>query len=368
MQEIKYIILMQPLKVQTLLKNKLHARNIFLIIFLFNLLFYLFCLQYGLTVFDFSKNANTDGAAYYKIALDPFSDPPVDSGFRYATFLYPVLTYFIAQGNANLTAISMEVINIIFFSASVAIFYKIVKVEGYGISTIFYAFSPIMLISTHGGMNEPLFFFLIFTSYLLFRESKLGRSSVFLSLACLTRPDFVVFTFPFFIREKKANWMKYFMLPLATISIHGLYLVSRFGLEHFLRFTSGIDSGIAHSMLGIPFYTFFQNRFFGGVDTPMITGFNLIVNEVITWSVFIAVIMSIIILTKNREDKFSLYLLIVSSIVQPAYSYFAGYFRLVSLAPSIYKMPTVIFKNNSLLIFSIIYAICGIILLVAWFI
>ena len=217
---------MELSKVQILLKKKLHARNIFLIVFLFNLLFYLFCLQYGLTVFDFSRDANTDGAAYYKIALDPFSDPPVDSGFRYATFLYPLLTYFIAQGDPNLTAISMEVINIIFFSASVAIFYKIVKVEGYGISTIFYAFSPIMLISTHGAMNEPLFFFLIFTSYLLFRENKFGKSSVFLSLACVTRPDFVVFTFPFFIMEKKDNWMKYFMIPLATISIHGLYLVS----------------------------------------------------------------------------------------------------------------------------------------------
>ena len=49
---------MQQLKVlQMLLKNKLHARNIFLIIFVFNLIFYLFCLEYGLTVFDFSKNA-----------------------------------------------------------------------------------------------------------------------------------------------------------------------------------------------------------------------------------------------------------------------------------------------------------------------
>lgn len=351
-----------------LLTKKINARNIFLIILVFNLIFYLFCLQYGLTIFDFSENANTDGASYYKIALDPFSDPPVDSGFRYATFLYPLLTYFIAQGDPNLTAISMELINIIFFAASVAVFYKIVKVDGHGISTVFYAFSPIMLISTHGAMNEPMFFFLIFTSYLLFRENKFLKSSVSLGLACIARPDFAVFTFPFFIMERKGNWIKYLMIPIATISIHGLYLVSRFGLEHFLRFTSGIGSGIAHSMLGIPFYTFFQNRFFGGVDTPMITGYNLIVNEIITWSVFLAVTMSIILLIKKREDKFSLYLLIFSSIVQPAYSYFAGYFRLVSLAPSIYKMPTAILKNTSLIIFSIIYTICGIVLLVAWFI
>ena len=54
---------MELSKVQILLKKKLHARNIFLIVFLFNLLFYLFCLQYGLTVFDFSRDANTDGAA-----------------------------------------------------------------------------------------------------------------------------------------------------------------------------------------------------------------------------------------------------------------------------------------------------------------
>ena len=60
-----------------LLTKKIDAKNIFLIILVFNLIFYLFCLEFGLTIFDFSKDANTDGASYYKIALDLVLDMPL---------------------------------------------------------------------------------------------------------------------------------------------------------------------------------------------------------------------------------------------------------------------------------------------------
>jgi len=352
----------------SILNYKINMKTIFISFLVLHFSFYIFGLWSGLTIFNFADQANTDGAAYYKIALNPFSDPPVDAGFRYATFLYPLITYIFAQGDPNITAIVMEIINIIAFSASISLFYKIVKDEGYRMATIFYAFNPIMLISTHGVMNEPLFFALIFGSMIFFKEKEFLKSAIVLSFACLARPDFAIFVFPFFLVGDNKKFLKFMIIPVSTLMLHGTYLVSRFGLEHFLRFTSGVESGYPHSMLGIPFYTFFQNRFYGGIDTPMITGMNLVVNEIITWSMFFAVIASIyIIMSKRHDDKFSLYLLISSSIVQPAYSYFAGYFRIAALAPSIYKLPCIIFKGKTLSIISLLYIIASMTLLFGWF-
>ena len=57
-------------------------RKLFLLIFSFNLFFFLFGLALGYDVHHFADKAGTDGTAYYNIALDPFSSSPTESGFR----------------------------------------------------------------------------------------------------------------------------------------------------------------------------------------------------------------------------------------------------------------------------------------------
>ena len=343
-------------------------RKLFLLIFSFNLFFFLFGLALGYDVHHFADKAGTDGTAYYNIALDPFSSSPTESGFRYATFLYPLLTYLIAQGNPFATALTMELINITAFSFSVVIFSKSVSLDNIRSSTLFYAFNPILLISVHGGMNEPLFFASMFAALYYFRIDNFKFSAISLAFASLARPDFVIFAFPFFLLTKNRKFVPYFLIPLITITAHGLHLVYRFGLEHFLRFSTGIDSGYPHSMIGIPFRTFFQNRFYGGVDTFIITGLNYYINEVITWSIFFALILSVYFIYKKKHlDYFSLSLIVFGSVLQPAYSFFSGYFRFASMIPYLYKIPGLTLNNKLLTIFSFLYLIFGISILFAWF-
>ena len=77
------------------LNNQLKdERKLFLLIFGFNLLFFISGLALGYDVHHFADKADTDGASYYNIALDPFSSSPEESGFRHATFLL-VLSCFL---------------------------------------------------------------------------------------------------------------------------------------------------------------------------------------------------------------------------------------------------------------------------------
>ncbi len=354
--------------IHSFFSNLKDGRKLFLLIFSLNLLFFLSGLVLGYDVYHFANEADTDGTSYYNIALDPFSSSPEESGFRHATFLYPLLTYLIAQGNPFYTALTMEIINIIAFSISVVLFYRVASLDGLQFSTIFYALNPILLISTHGGMNEPLFFALMFGALYYFKIDNYMFSAIFLAFAAITRPDFIIFSFPFFFFAKGKKFVPYFLIPCVALLLHGIHLISRFGLDHFLKFTSGVDSGFPHSMLGIPFATFFQNRFFGGVNTPMITGLNYFINEFLAWSLFFAAMLSVYLIYKKKHvDYFSLSLIIFGSIIQPAYSFFSGYFRFISMTPYLYKLPVLLLNKRFLFPVAFVYAICSIFLLVAWF-
>ena len=354
--------------IQSLSNHLKDNRKLFLVIFSFNLLFFLLGMALGYDVHHFADKANTDGTSYYNIALDPFSSSPEESGFRHATFLYPLLTYIIAQGNPFATALTMEIINIIAFSVSVVMFSKVVSLDNSKSATLFYAFNPILLISTHGGMNEPLFFAFMFGALYYFKIDNFKLSAILLAFASLTRPDFVIFSFPFFLFSKNRNFLPYFLIPSFALFVHSLHLVYRFGFDHFLKFTSGVDSGFPHSMLGIPFQTFFQNRFFGGINTPVITGANYFINEFIAWSIFFALLLSIyFIYNKKHIDYFSLSLIVFGSVIQPAYSYFSGYFRFISMTPYLYKLPGLTLNNRLLSIVGIIYIASSIFLLFGWF-
>lgn len=351
------------IKVSSLIR--VNTFTIFIGFLLMNLAFYLIGLSLGKTVFNFANQANTDGISYFKIALAPFKDPPVDSGFRYATFLYPLLVSLIAGGNEFLTAAAMEVINIIAFSASVSVFYQIAKADGFPSAAVFYAFNPILLISMHGGMNEPLYFALMFGGLLAFRREKFVYASILLSLAVISRPDFFIFALPYFIIAKGRKFLPYLLIIITTIAGYGYYLVSRFTLEHFVGFARGSD---VPPQLGIPFGTFLYNRFFGATGTFQLRGFSLILNETIAWAIFGATLLSLYFTVKKRHrDGLSLSLIAFGSMIQPAYSYFSGYFRFISMAPYLYKVPNLILPGKFLKFLAFVYAVAGFRILVAWF-
>jgi hypothetical protein len=344
---------------------RINSFAIFAAFLILNFAFYIIGLLSGKTVFNFASEANTDGISYYKIALAPFKDPPVDSGFRYSTFLYPLLVSLVAAGDSFATAVAMEVINITAFSLSVAIFYQMAKKDGFGIATIFYAFNPILLVSMHGGMNEPLYYMLMLGGLLLFRKDKFLLASLVLSLAVIARPDFFIFVLPYFALAKGKKFLPYLAIILAAIAGLGYYLVSRFTLEHFIEFASGSD---LPPQLGIPFGSFFYNRFFGASGTFQISGMNLILNEIVVWSIFLGIILSIYFAVRKKHvDAFSLCLMALGSIIQPAYSYFSGYFRFISLAPSLYKMPCLILRGKMLKLLAGSYTVFGFVLLIVWF-
>ncbi|MBI2126716.1 MAG: hypothetical protein HYU02_05310 [Thaumarchaeota archaeon] len=344
---------------------KIGSLAIFASFLALNISFYLVGLLSGKTVFHFANQANTDGVSYYNIALAPFKDPPADSGFRYATFLYPLVVSLIAGGNPFATAIVMEIVNILAFSLSLVFFYQLAKIDGFSIATVFYAFNPILLISVHGGMNEPLYYALMFGGLLMFRKEKFLPSALFLSLAVISRPDFFIFALPYFALAKGKKFLPYLMIILAATAGFGYYLVSRFTLEHFLQFASGSD---LPPQLGIPFATFLYNRFFGASGTFQIRGFNLILNEAVAWAVFASILFSIYFAArKKHRDWFSLSLIALGSVIQPAYSYFSGYFRFISMAPSLYKVPSLLLKGRLVQMIAVIYAVAGFGILVAWF-
>jgi len=346
---------------------RINSFTIFIAFLALNFAFYVIGLLSGKTVFNFASEANTDGTAYYKIALAPFKDPPVESGFRYATFLYPLLVSLVAAGNTFATAVAMEVINIVAFSLSIAIFYQMAKNDGFPIATIFYAFNPILLVSMHGGMNEPLYYMLMFTGLLLFHKDKFLPASLVLSLAVIARPDFLIFTLPYFALAKGKKVFPYLLIMFATIAGYGYYLISRFTLQHFIGFASGED---LPPQIGIPFLTFFYNRLFGATGTFQITGANRILNELIAWMVFAAIVLSVYFAVKRKHvDSFSLSLITFGSVIQPAYSYFSGYFRFISMAPSLYKVPLLALtgKTRILTVIAITYAVIGFGILVSWF-
>ena len=145
-------------------------------------------------------------------SCNPSASSPEESGFRHATFLYPLITYLIAQGNPFATALTMELINITAFSFSVVMFSRVASLDNIKSSVLFYAFNPILLISTHGGMNEPLFFTFMFGALYYFRTDNFKMSAIFLAFASLARPDFVIFSFPFFLLTKDRKFLKYFMI------------------------------------------------------------------------------------------------------------------------------------------------------------
>ena len=64
---------------------------------------------------------------------------------------------------------------------------------------------------------------------------------------------------------------------------------------------------------------------------------------------------------------FSLGLIVLGSTIQPAYSYFSGYFRFISLAPSLYKIPSLLLKGKTLKLLAASYAVFGFALLTIWF-
>ncbi len=261
---------------------------------------------------------------------------------------------------------------------SVVIFHKIVSKQGHPTATLFYAFNPILLVSVHGGMIEPLHFMLVFGALLAFKNANGERSlmdlpfgrytltTILLALALIARPDFTIFPLLFFAIYGGRRFLPNFLLLIGVMVFHGGYLVMRFGLDHFISFTQGVGYGT--SMLGFPFYNLFYSRFFGSVEPNAvpISGLNLIINETIAWTVIGAIALSLVIAYRRRDDEFSLMYLTYGSVVQPAYSYFAGFFRFISLTPYLYRLPSIFFKGWVLKVVMVGYVIGGLGLLMAW--
>jgi hypothetical protein len=147
-----------------------------------------------------SNKFGYDGQFYYRLALDPFSNEEQVQGIRFDNarlrqqrILLPVLTWVIAGGDPELTAIVMLVINLLAVAG-------ITIVGGallcrFGLSpwpALLLAFYPGFAISIERFLSEPLSCLLLLLSLLSLSYKKVAWGGVILVLAVLARETALV--------------------------------------------------------------------------------------------------------------------------------------------------------------------------------
>jgi hypothetical protein len=142
-----------------------------------------------------SNQFGYDGQFYYRLALDPFSSERQVQGlsidnppWRQQRILLPVLTWLVARGDPENTAVAMLTINLLAI-ASLALVAGLL-LRFYGLSpwpALLFSFYPGFAISALRFLTEPLSCLLLFTSVLLLVNKKTLWAGLVLALAVLAR-------------------------------------------------------------------------------------------------------------------------------------------------------------------------------------
>jgi hypothetical protein len=142
-----------------------------------------------------SKQFGYDGQFYYRLALDPFSSERQVQGlsidhpaWRQQRILLPVLTWLIARGDPENTAVVMLAINLLAVAGMTLVGGLLLRY--YQLSpwpALLLAFYPGFAISALRFLTEPLSCLLLFTSILLLVNKKVLWAGLVLALAVLAR-------------------------------------------------------------------------------------------------------------------------------------------------------------------------------------
>ena len=142
-----------------------------------------------------SNEFGYDGQFYYRLALDPFSVEEKVQGlsidfppWRQQRVLMPVLTWVIARGEPELSAVVMLAINLLAVAGIALVGGLLLKHHGLSPwPALLLAFYPGFAISVERFLSEPLSFLLLLLSLLSLDQKRVAWGGVFLALAVLAR-------------------------------------------------------------------------------------------------------------------------------------------------------------------------------------
>ncbi len=206
------------------------------------------------------ESAGYDGQFYYRLALNPLTSQVTEFGitldipaYRHQRILYPLLTWVLSLGNANLVPIIMVLIN--FFSLCVMGWIGgayAQSLKQHALWGVFLPLYPGFLFTLSRDLVEILEVTLLLGSLLLIRRGKPVAATLLLALAVLTKETaFLVavaalLVYVFKLRKSKdagtLRWY-YFAVPMAVLFFWQMVLFYNWGAFPY----AGSDN------IGIPF-------------------------------------------------------------------------------------------------------------------
>ena len=178
---------------------------------------------------------------FYFIPADhPFSKalPPTYYSAHFP--LYPILIRLMSFFTLGNYPLAMILTTISCSVGAVILFYLLLKewqlVKSPLWTAALFCFVPERWLMHHAiGSTEPLFFCLIFGTFLAYRRRKHLIVFLCISLACITRPPGFLLA-PIFglIYLRDRNWKAFFLMPLTLLSLAGLFTYYYFAYGDFL--------------------------------------------------------------------------------------------------------------------------------------
>lgn len=147
-----------------------------------------------------SDDFGYDGQFYFRLALDPFSNEERVQGIRFdhpawrqQRILLPALTWLMARGNPELSAIVMLAINLMAITGITVVGGALLNSRGLSPwPALLLAFYPGFAISVERFLSEPLSCFLLLLSLLSLVYKRVAWGGVILALAVLARETALV--------------------------------------------------------------------------------------------------------------------------------------------------------------------------------
>jgi hypothetical protein len=179
------------------------------------------------------KQSGYDGQFFYMMALNMFEENIPVTTFRYQRIMYPFLTNTFAFGIESLIPISMLLINLFSIILSTYVLILILKKYDANLNLAYlWAFNIGFIITVTKNLSSPLLFLFILFAFYFTLENKHKTSSLFFTLAILTKEVAVAIILPLIlyltVKKEYKKCAPYF-LPLMIFLLWQLILFLKFG-------------------------------------------------------------------------------------------------------------------------------------------
>lgn len=147
-----------------------------------------------------------DGAAYYRVALDPLlRHPTLHDPYRYQRIGYPALTWVLAYGNGSRYPAVMAAINVLAIVLGAVVIYLLlgshVNSRDRPALAILAALTPATLIGLQHDLAEPLAIALALLGLLFYLRGRTAAAASALAFSVLTREVTITVVLPLIVAE-----------------------------------------------------------------------------------------------------------------------------------------------------------------------